>query len=75
VRTLDNYFDDWIRIRISEADIHTYKTWCRENFGYQGLLWDVGYDERIKSYLFRFKNDDAALMFKLKFDGNSFITQ
>ena len=79
MRTLENYFDDWVYVVPNFDTIlktllrDEINKWCDENIGIYGLDWNRSWKTPKKSYkskwCYMFKNEEQAMMFILMWGG------
>lgn len=67
MKTLENYFDDWITVSINLIAWDEALLWCQDNIGFRGVTWFTMNGQTSK--IFKFKNEDYAILFILRFGG------
>lgn len=78
-KNLDNFFHQWTHVETdSHVDRPGWDDWCVENISIRALKWDKynhvtiqprGKVTKIRNLIYRFKHEEDAMMFLLKFSG------
>jgi hypothetical protein len=78
MKNIDNYFNEWTHVETdSHVDRPGWDDWCVANIGIRALKWDryvpkynvIVPVRKILNVVYRFKHEEDAMMFLLKFSG------